>query len=333
MNAKLAQAKDKTAYHVVMIEWDGMKPPTKFYRRLHQTFNLGVRDADRMDKSVGPVFRRMGSDGAAVIFQESCVLTTSRTMAWKIREYALEFGASAARVFLGSFDEDATNALTEEDRRAFERIEAIAGRRGRPLPAVKWVIACKECLQVSGVESSAVASCPQCGSLLFNIRTGIQETVAEPGGDVVDRWFRLRFARGRWEPARIVAGQLPAPTIEEIDEAVSEWARETERKSEKNALTLLKKSDGFLAFLRMRDKDEVETLLDAAFMARAYHPREMRQHARTEALGRYFVMDGHPNAASIIEGDEIDLLDCALLIGPAKIASLLAAIYGIKETK
>jgi len=60
-------------FHIVVIEWDGEKPPRQWYRRLKRLAG-GVRG----DKKVNPIERRADK---GIIIQEGCILTPSYSLA------------------------------------------------------------------------------------------------------------------------------------------------------------------------------------------------------------------------------------------------------------
>ena len=67
--------------HLVVIEWDGMKPPTPFYHRVRR-LTSGVRQDDSVDaRSVSPFARRAERNDTAVIMQEGAIYCTSKSLA------------------------------------------------------------------------------------------------------------------------------------------------------------------------------------------------------------------------------------------------------------
>lgn len=298
--------------YVVLMEWDGAKPPSTFYRRLHK---LAMRV--RGDKETSPVKRRNGGPG--VIFQEGCIITPSESLARTIglmaSRLADEEGITlTVQIAQAHFE---PIRMTREDRVAMNRIESTLGKRGRPDPEIDWTCVCMECMSTSHVRASHVVNCPNCGAMRIRIRAGAPVRFHDDGGgDMFAAWLRTRFSPysgGRWEiPVfdRRSSDRPPAPAP--TDDA------------EKTVIESLRRS-ALVAKLAQMDRDVALSILDAVLIARAYWPAERRQAERIKAATLYFQRGGEPARISLAETPEPDLLDAAGPLGADEVASYLAA--------
>lgn len=295
----------------VVMEWDGEKPPTTYYNRLH-SYGFRVRG----DKEKNPIARRVpwwnaaSSMGKGVIIQESVVVCDSESLARLIYDTAVNNGAKNVQMFSG----DAVDKrLTVEDAKIMAEIEGKLGRRGRPAKdsKVNWVVTCYEKCNTQTVEESVhVVNCPCCGGTRIYAREGEMPSYKFPSGDIFDAWKRHRFASGRFEVAN--DGDQEPPQSVAISDA-----------KEAKTIEVIRKSKGLLNRLSMVNPRIARSILDAVFASRTYLGEELRQEARVRAFVDMTKRGAGTTDVSLIESnDHFDLIDAAAVIGPAKIASL-----------
>jgi hypothetical protein len=302
------------ASYLVAIEWDGQQPPTRWYRRLGK---LGLRVGSKSTE-VSPVDRRAasinyaGQQVHAVIYQEGAIMVSSFSLARLLKSYAKREGAINVRIAAIEMIEAWED--TAADRELLGRIENVFGRRGRAPEPEKWAVTCSECLSVTAQEAAAVVSCGNCGGLMIHARRGLPSIYADPGGDVVAAWLRLRFGGAHWEPATIdEAGEEP-PALElcNYDDKGAWIAMENAP-----ALDLIRKMDRSSAFL----------FLDAIYVNLTSYDRAERVERRVKAVVEYYRLGGAATV-QIDEGEAPDLLVAAGPLAPRYVATALMALIG-----
>lgn len=288
--------------HIVLIEFDGAQPPSRYYRRIH-----GLSFKVRGDKEVGPLARR--DTGKGVIFQEGAVIAASESLARTIAMIATDEGA--VNVSIGRVKLDEHFFRTRQDEAILARIERTMGKRGKKPPAQPWVIACTECVQTNAVNHHAPVNCPNCGGLLIHIRPGQPQRFRDPGGDVFDVWLCSRFAGPHWEPVEFdPAAPLPPAEVELLNDR------------ERQAAALIAASP-VLEKLRQMPRDVALAFLDAMLVNRAYRDKEARLAARIEAATAFFKRDGNPAAFRLNEPAQPDLADATAVLGAEMVATWL----------
>ncbi|HLF28190.1 MAG TPA: hypothetical protein VJG32_17815 [Anaerolineae bacterium] len=296
--------------YVVLLEWDGVKPPSTYYRRLH---SLAMRV--RGDKAVSPIKRR--SDGPGVIVQEGCIITPSESLARTIGLIACDAAREegiplTVQIAEASFE---PIRMTREDRIAMNRIEETLGKRGRPEAEIDWTVVCMECMTTSAVHAAHAVNCPKCGAMRIRIRAGAPVKFHDAGsGDALDAWLRTRFSPysgGRWEIPLLDKRSAdrpptPAPT-DEREKAVVDALR----------------GSPLLGQIAKLDRADALCILDAVFVARGYWSAERRQEERIKAAALYFQRGGSPANISLAELPSPDLLDAAGPLGAETVATHL----------
>lgn len=152
--------------YLVVIEWDGKKPPTPFYHRVRK-LTSGVRQDDSEEaRKKSPFARRATRNDSAVVMQEGAIYCTSSSLARALALLAEQYGA--ANVEMADVSDLAPVVATKEDIAALSRINKILGRRGRP-PAKRYrnvTITCFEEIRSTTVfTDEELVTCPYCGSL------------------------------------------------------------------------------------------------------------------------------------------------------------------------
>lgn len=295
------------ASYLVAIEWDGLQPPSKWYRRL-EGFGLRVGGS----KELSPVQRRASLLYSAVIYQEGAIMVSSYSLARTLAYYAKEEGAVNVRIaqmdMLDQFE------ASRSDTQMMNRIENVFGRRGRPPASHKWVVTCQECMNVTDQEAPAVVNCAHCGGLRINSRKGQSNTHADPGGDVFTAWLRTRFAGPHWEPATISPDGTEAPALELC------------HFDDKDAVIALEDS-AVLETIRKMDRASAFLFLDAIYVNLSFYSQEERGNHRIKAAIKYYQLGGAARI-SIDEGEAPDLLMAAGPLAGQYVATTLLALMG-----
>lgn len=280
--------------HIVLIEWDGEQPPTKYYRRLH-----GLALRVRGDKEQSPLARRSPGDDRGIIFQEGAVICPSASLARTVAFIARDEGA--ANVSIGSAHLDNNFTRSRQDAEILNRIEEVMGKRGRKPEPIAWAVSCTECMTVNNVEAWAAVNCPNCGGLLVHSRKGQVVAYADPGGDLLESWVATRFQGANWEPAPIdPAGIVPSANPEIFN------ARE---KQSVEAIA----SSPLYAQLQQLPRDSAFAFLDAIMVSRAYRGRDERLQTRVQIATEFLRRGGNFMHISLTEPDAPDLIDAAAL--------------------
>lgn len=292
---------------IVLIEWDGKQPPSKFYRRME-----GLSFKVRGDKEISPLARR--DSGRGVIFQEGAILTASESQARTIATIATDEGAKNVSVGQARFSDNFIPSRADVE--VLNRINSIMGRRGPKPPAEIWTVSCMECAHAVPTETHQPINCPNCGGLLIHARRGTAVTFADPGGDVFTAWLRTRFAGPHWEPAKIDGSGMTAPVVHEI---YSDRERETAE---------LIKSSPVVGLLGRMGREMAFQFLDAIFISRAYSSLEKRLNKRMETAVEFFRRNGNPADFRLTEPPQPDLVDAVGVVGMNEVVMWLLQFAG-----
>ena len=297
--------RENEVLHIVVIEWDGNKAPSRYYRRVHA---LSFKVAG--DKELSPLARRTGEDGnQGVIMQEGVFLCPSESLARQIAGIALDEGA--VNVSLGTVQFPGHFTRTIEDAQILDRIENVLGRRGRRPPDELWAVSCMECVQVNSVTTWNPVNCPHCGGLRIHARRGAVRRFRDPGGDVLTAWRSTRFAGPHWEPVPLAADGDAAPAAPEIFNSEEEtWSDALARSPH-------------LALIESMPRETALAFLDAMFCNRVYRSQEARLQNRLAVATTYFMKRGDPMRISLPEPAAPDLVDAGSSLGAEIVADWL----------
>lgn len=307
---------------IVVVDWGGAPAPQKWYRRLEKLFSLSARKAS-------------ATADEAVMVQEGVVLCRSHSLARTIAALATQgvevqrktkYGSrlkvcKPASVTIGEVELEDFEVGTAEYR-ALGRMEEVFSRTGKKKNR-EWTVTCYEEMAAHVHTTHAVVNCPVCGGTNIKHREGVERRYADPGGDVVLAWLRLRFAGGRWEPPQ-PGTELPP----EVPAAITE-------PEEKKFVEALRTSP-LRAQLERVSRDRAFTLLDAALVARVHWDSARRLSARLAALAALLQAQERPDLGCISVVEQpgvIDVLDVAGPLGPEAAAmTVLALTQREKET-
>lgn len=298
--------------YLVIIEWGGKPPPNKWYRRLRALATLSARDGDAGERASDAQDAHLG-----FVVQEGIILCVSRSLARTIAALAtqgIEINGEivAPSAVLMAEAELVAFKPASEDYRALERLEMVASRRG-PRKPKEWVVTCYEEAETVGIRSIAPVACPNCGATHIHHRAGLVNRFADPGGDILTAWVRMRFSNGRWERNIEGGDELPPDTVRIAHRQEHEFVESLK------GSPLLSQFDGL-------SRHRAFQLLDAALIARVHTDVATRLRARMKAATRLLEMGESSMAVgALAEGDVVDMLDVAVVLGADTAATLLVS--------
>lgn len=332
-----------TERYVVLIEWNGDIPPTKWYRRLHKS-GIRVRTKESAD---GVVASRLDATRSTVIVQEGAVITFSYSLARMIAAW-LTNGIEVERhqyeevegkrklvsveteivkpalVLFGKLDIEADFEPSIADVRALEHMETVHGRRGRKPDAQEWAVTCYECMETHSVESGTPTHCPVCNGVQIDFAPGTVPAYKDnPSSDVLDYWFRTRFGGGRFIFPKVEDEAMDAPSRYVID---NDWQAETAETL--HGSPLVEQMHGLHL-----GRQTMLHLLDAAYTVRSVWSDSRRMNARIEAVTQFLIANSDPAALAGISMSEMpqpDLFDLAGKIGAHQAAGYALAYMARK---
>ena len=326
----LATAGDDRKLWEVVVEWNARgtngetkKPPPQWYAYLNKLVSTQMR----VGGTNGPAHTlasRTTTQG--MLIQEGCIRVPSRSLAQTIMLY-LKTGIEVEdrQGNLTVIRPDVVNlaevreievVASAQDLENIARMRSVFSHKGRyPVGTLTThTVTCLEELKTYEIDANAVVNCPGCGALHIRSRRGPATLYADPGGDVVDAWRRLRFATGKFEIPR--QGDQPPPL------QISPSSQE-----DKTFLTHLSTAP-LLQQIAGMGRGEQMKVLDAVYVARGTWPKERRGGARLEAVSRFLVISGGAfDLVSLLETDDYDLMDVAGLMGVNTAADMMLAYY------
>ena len=193
--------------YILIIEWDGKKPPSRWYGRLAK---LGLTAAGDYSKREEGVIARRASE-AGVTHQEGAIICVRESTARSLGHIATELGAKAVTV---ARLEVCEMSMTQADQAALERITRTLSKRGRPAKdePSDWVVTCRdEAVTYQLTEHREPSYCPHCASFNVSIRNGLKNAVSYNRSlDVIGNWVATRFLGGGFEIPLIDPNAPPA---------------------------------------------------------------------------------------------------------------------------
>ena len=307
---------------LVLLEWDGDKPPTKFYDRMRR-LGLYVQGGD---KGESPISRRASLNLRAtrgepsVIFQEGAIICASESTARLVYMEAVECGVKAAELFSAN---PIKWSMTTEDAKVLQRIEGTFGRRGRPTADMikqSWVCTCFEEANTYVVdEQVSVVNCPECSGTSIHARPGDPIKLSFPvEKDIVKAWARHRFASGRFEIPDSAPGSPEPPALSVPDDD-----------RESATLDKILANSDLSKILGKIKRETAVAILDAIFCARTYVSRKTRQERRVSAVVYLYEKGVKPSEIGLLESQDVEFIDAAgvssKIMSPEKVAAIYLA--------
>lgn len=286
---------------IVVIEWDGGKPPSRYYHRLHK-----LASRVRGDKSTSPVARRAATNDHSIILQEGAVLCSADTLARAVAQIASDCGAIYVQIGRVEMLQAEEMRVTPEDARALARVEAVHGKRGKPSPERLWSVMCYDCLVCHEVTARGVANCPRCGSFRAHIFQGPAPRFSEPPDDTFPTWYATRFSTGRFV--------VPLPAWSDPPVYAKMESAYCTHPDEVRAVTVMENNESSLD-IHLPGVSRLE-IYDAVFASRAYFPEDLRRRARVAAVVEVIQRGAAPQGIPLAEDEaKVDALDLSMHLG------------------
>lgn len=219
---------------VVVVEWDGKKPSSTFYNRLHE-YGLYSKGRDKSEFSLlewrstrKGTLKRDSRNG--FVLQEGLIVVSNMTLAKDIKYWAEQEGAELVQIgFLNLAD----FKMSPKDIEHYNRFTTVVSRRGPKPESEKgvYIVTCYDEAKSYEVDTTSIpVMCPMCHGSNVQSRMGrlpryqkYNEQIAQ-FDTVEDYWIRTRFSSGQFEvpfiddgsddvfanlPKEIVTAELP----------------------------------------------------------------------------------------------------------------------------
>lgn len=290
--------------YLVIIEWDGKRPPTTFYNRLRK-FGMSIRGNG--DKDESPLLRRTGQEEITygVVMQEGSIICKSESTARTIGHLAMELGARS--VAMGD-THLIPLGMTTQDENILDNIQNVLGKRGRPVVQSEqsnWVVTCLDEATSSDVTKKKPVHCTKCGSFLVQVREGNRVRLSLGTGNIFKIWFNSRFCSP--------TGNFEIPVIDE-DFEPQKITIETVSMSERKYIESLASTDIYKKIDEVYKAGKIDLnralrYLDCAFVTLKNESRENRLGKRLNAFQAWVLNGRNPQYLLNFENDNIDVLD------------------------
>lgn len=191
-NFSLPRTTSTQIVYLLVIEWDGNRPPTRWYNRL-ASLGLYIRGS----KEQSPLARRKAPTG--VVHQEGALFLESLSQAKTLALLAKSMGAVTVTV---GETRILNTLMTNQDRDALTRIHTTLGRRGRPPKDDNYAVTCHDCLHTTEVLGQEPPNCELCGSFRITVRQGKKvrlKSITDQDMPLMRQWLNTRFVTGVWE--------------------------------------------------------------------------------------------------------------------------------------
>jgi Zn finger protein HypA/HybF involved in hydrogenase expression len=284
--------------YIITIEWDGQKPPTRWYTFLAK-YGLNTRQGS---KDTSPIARRASTSGVA--FQEGTIIVHSDSLARQLA--TLAYSMNAKSVMLGTITMGQFK-MTQEDQHALEVISAQTGKRG---PKAKenegrYVIHCYEegKTRVADLREAPLA-CPHCHGLRISWWRGEARKVMPFNAqehDLDKYWVSTRFdENGRFS---IPMTSNAITQLETVDEKkLSQGAQNNVYIVRRFVHNFAEKIDG--------NGLEILQAMDMAYCVQEL-PTKVRQDKRIKAMLDYYASGGEEAYEMRLDPTDVDIVDVA----------------------
>jgi hypothetical protein len=312
----------------VFIEWDGQRPPTTWYRRLHEMAGWVRGEGNGFDKKDSPLTRRQNETGG-VIVQEGCIICQSESLARTLASLAYSeagwtleaAGGKRPLVWVSRLQMSQVRSIDAGDAAQLAQIEKALGAKGRRPANAHYQTTCLECMEVytQVTPRGRAFSCPNpnCGGVKVHSREGSPYNYRDDGSPIFELWKRSRFSGPHFEPVNITETGEVAPALSEI---------EIFSAKEDDAVLAIETSPEVLQMaetIASRDRLAAVEFLDVILAARAHYTFEQRSEARLSVISDYFAKGGAGAGLMVAESPTADLLDAALLLDHDDLIGLL----------
>ena len=295
----LPRTKTSDIVYSLIIEWDGNRPPTRWYNRL-QALGLFIRGS----KEQTPLARRKSPTG--VVHQEGALFLESLSQAKTLALLARDMGA--VTVTIGE-TRILDMMMSMEDRAALARIRATLGRRGRPPKEDYFSTTCRDCLHTVESYGQEPPNCVLCGSFRISVRVGKRVRIKEITGDTLMRqWLNSRFVTGSWEEPELVQDGADTKQVEYNDLDVQvQTAIHNVLGVSRGGTTLLSQLSDALKNDRV-DQKKALRYLDVAYRVVQLDIRE-RLDQRAHAIADWYRKGNTQEVSLFVDEENVDAFD------------------------
>lgn len=291
---------------VVIIEWNGKKPSSTFYNRLH-AYGLYSRQPSSNSEEFSLLEWRANRQGSnkreskrGLILQEGLIVVNSLTLAEDIARWAKNEN-KAALVQIGHMTvSDFT--MTERDFQVFDKLQQAVSKRGPKVvgDAGSYAVTCFDDVKTYSIQAESLpVMCPTCGGSNVQSRMGqlhIYQQYDERHDDKYLYWMGTRFGEGSFEVPVLKANEVgtfyPTP------------------KSAKVNLSTMDLSDEF--YTSQSAPDDYFHLMDVAYCVSTMQPMH-RLEKRLMVIDAYVRSGGEHFMTFNAPTKGIDLLDLCTL--------------------
>lgn len=194
---------------IVVVEWDGQKPSSTFYNRLHE---YGLYSKGRNKEEFSLYQWRSSRRGKGnteskngMVLQEGLIVVNSLTLAKDIMYWAKKEGAAVVQIGYMNLSDF---SMSPEDLEHYRKFETVVSRRGPKPESEKgvYVVTCYDEAKSYEIDAHSIpAMCPMCGGSNIQSRMGRLKryqpfSKAIAAFDTVETyWLRTRFSSGQFE--------------------------------------------------------------------------------------------------------------------------------------
>lgn len=332
---------------IVMIEPDGQKLPTAWYRLLKKL--AGIKDSKasaiigRGSQVHDPIERRMDvMGGRGVVFQECLIMVPSKSFADMLVAFIYEVVNPAimsrtieqnngieprpVTVAVSRVGVTVNPTLGDMAYKDLNTVTAKLSRPGRRPAPEDFVIQCAECLTVSQVNTWEPVNCPACSGVRIHWRYGTAIAFdASPEMGVLDTWVASRYVYSSHMESCVVVDEGNTYTgLGRVTE-LPHPARARWPKGHKEIRDAIEANQELMAMLESLPLNQALWALDAIVTARTRYGEDQRHEARvTQVSGYLSALAGtvlQPVPVSFLEDpDAPDIFDAAIHCGPTVVA-------------
>jgi hypothetical protein len=309
MGVNIDEEKEFRASYIVAIEWNGRKPSTTFYNRLHD-YGLWSRDrrSESEKKETSLMAWRSSRPGgkksdtmSGMVIQEGMIMVSSYSLAQEIALLASKDGALFVQI--GQMFTSDVHA-SAHDLEAFEARQLNISKRG-PKPVSSGGTYCVTCYEEAVTYEVDMDSAPSaclhhgCRSPFIVATMGrpLRFRMPQEGEALSEYWARSRFS----------TGEFSIPVLADLDNGACYPAPKLLTKQVKLPKLKLTKS--------LKDAMEDDVMLTFRVYDVAYclsvRSMEARKAIRVHAVNAFAAarMDGYYSFA--LDGNSVDTLDLA----------------------
>lgn len=294
---------------IVLVEWDGRKPPTSWYSYLEQYGLTTKRGARYNEERQSPLSRRLTGDNPyGLAFQEGAIVVNSGDLARKVASTARYYGATT--ISIGSISVNPFT-MSEQDEAALAKVMAVTSKRGPKAKSEegRYSIFCIEeaVTHITDLRERPVC-CPNCGSSRITWHRAEQgkivKTFDPSSDDLLKYWVATRFDKnGIFETPSKTRANAELPELPDVD---------TFEQGIKNQINLTTEFAHDNAEIIDGDGLEILRAMDVAYCVQSISDEE-RLSKRIAALREFYAGGRNTVYPMAINPLHVDLVDVAAM--------------------